>query len=883
MNYADHPEVLQGVIAVLENQDNLAVVVDQNLKVVYFNKQLRALVDLNEESLLGKTLLQILEAKNVHSEAMQALKAQLDMPPPWHFEIELPIKEGQRYWFRINAFFLENSCLETTYFVYVAEDISSTVLYEEELSLEQTRLEMIFKNAPAGMIFVNEDSTIMEINDYGAEMLGGTSKEIIGRRLNNLLNEGASENRPIMEVEFEQEFEKFSERLKSVLSKRVQKTEIELKQVVKTQLGSENKWFKFIISAMTIKKQNFALIIMEDITLRKQIANELITNEKRLRLITDNMLDLITQVDKNGYIVYATPSHFSILGFHPEELVGKKLMDFIYTEDHNLAKEKFQRRIQTGDNFTTEMRILKYDGSYLWVEATGNVVTDDLFGICILYVSRDITMRKEAEYESLRAKEQAIEANRSKSQFLANMSHEIRTPLNGIIGMTNLTIMTDINHEQKENLLMVRNSAITLLNIINDILDFSKLEAGKVSIEKIRFNLPDIVHRVVKPLKVQGLEKGIEVEVKIHEGVPQYVHGDPVRISQVLSNLVSNAVKFTMKGGVFIEVKANKISGNQDILEVLFSVQDTGIGISEEDIERIFISFSQADGSITRKFGGTGLGLSISKMLVNLMGGKLHVSSQLNLGTNFTFAIPLKAAQSIMSVGGLEEDIEYVPEVEFTLNILICEDERINQKLFKRLLVKQGHQVEIAENGIEAIDILKKKSFDLILMDIQMPLMDGLSTLSVIRNELKLDVPVIAVTAYALKGDRERFMSAGMNEYISKPINIREFYEKIEQVGRKRGTHKTDELLDRVLGKSDDMSKIVTSVYMTPLYDIKLFIDKNDAEMVEKTSHRIKELFEKDGAVRLKRLAMKMELAARRQNLQEAIVYYSEILKLMDV
>lgn len=876
MSFIDLPPMLQGVVAVLENHEGMAVITTEDRKVLYANYALLTFLDRKLEEAVERPLSELLVSAAVDEVSLEKAGITLTRKPPFQMSVEVLLRDKMFHWFYVSSFEVLDQ--QDSYYVFMADDVTENRNVEEELNVEQKRLEAIFKNAPIGMVFLDEKFLTIGINDFGAELFGRRIEDTIGLPVDNLIDTTSW-----VQVVGQKQSVQLSSVLEGIFFEDSKKTDMEFCQSVKSQFGIQDKWFKVSLSGLNVKNGKLATLLIEDITMRKQIANELISNEKRLRMITDNMLDLITQVDIEGSIVYATPSHLAILGYNPEDLIGKKLMDYIYPEDYQVAAEKFSRRFQTGDNFTTEMRILKYDGSYLWVEATGNVISDDLLGQCVLYVSRDITVRKQAEYESLRAREQAIEANRSKSQFLANMSHEIRTPLNGIIGMTNLTLMTEITLEQKENLTMVKNSAITLLNIINDILDFSKLEAGKVSIEKIRFNLPDIVQRVIKPLKVQGLEKGIDVELKIKDNVPQYVHGDPVRVSQVLTNLISNAVKFTAKGGVFIELGAESIDNTRDFMQVKFSVQDTGIGISEDDLERIFLSFSQADGSITRKFGGTGLGLSISKMLVDLMGGKIAVNSQLGMGTTFSFTLPLKTAQSIMSVGGLEDEFEIILDPGFKLEVLVCEDEKINQKLFKRLLAKQGHEVEIAENGIEAIEILKNRNFDLILMDIQMPLMDGLSTLSVIRNELKLSTPVIAVTAYALKGDRERFLSAGMNEYISKPINIREFYEKIERIGKHKGKNVTDELLDRVMTKSDDMTKIVKSTYVTPLYDIKLFIDKNDPEMVEKTSHRLKEMFERDNAVRLKRLAMKMELAARRQNLSEATIYYSEILKLMEV
>lgn len=867
--------------SIMEHLSSMVIVTDSESIVQYVNPAFVNIIGMKAKEVVGRSLKEILECNAKYFDIENFAKSCLGAEKPWTKEYKGTLLNGEIYWIRIKAFSICPDNESEEYVVYTVDDITEQKRSQDELFAEKSRLEMIFKNASIGMIFLDRTLKIVDINDNGMKMLGRHLDDVADHSLCDIITTADSElTSESMGTNHSISCE-LGRHVADIFTGRSAKTDFEFKQSVKTRFGFESKWFKAKISTMILRGESFALVILEDITVRKQIASELIDNEKRLRLITDNMLDLITQVDQNGVVIYATPSHKTILGYFPEEVIGKPLMDYVLPEDRPQAIEQFKRRLTTGENFMTEMRICKKDGSALWVEATGNVVMDDRYGTSILYVSRDTTIRKQAEYESMRAKEQAIEANRSKSQFLANMSHEIRTPLNGIIGMTNLTIMSDISDEQRENLVLVKNSAITLLNIINDILDFSKLEAGKVAIEKIRFNLSDVVQRVVKPLRIQAMEKNIILDVKIEDNVPEHVHGDPVRISQVLSNLVSNALKFTQKGGVMVSVKVNSTSG--DKVSVDFSVKDTGIGISEDDLEKIFNSFSQADGSITRKYGGTGLGLSISKMLVGLMGGELLVKSRLGEGSDFHFTLPFKVAQTIMSINGMEEDIEYVPEVAYPLRVLVCEDEKINQKLFKRLLLKQGHNVELAENGIQAIEKLKSMAFDLILMDIQMPIMDGLSALSVIRNELKSDVPVIAITAYALKGDREKFLAAGMNEYISKPINIREFYEKIEKLGYGKENIPRDELFEKVLSAEKEQVVLNKENYTMPLYDIKLFLDQKDGELLEKTAHRIKELFEADGAVRLKRLAMKMELAARRQNMVEATQYYTEIMKLMDI
>jgi PAS domain S-box-containing protein len=868
---------LKPSVTAFEYLPNMVVIVNPEMKIAYVNLAFEQSTGIKFESVRGLDLDQLFQMADGEY-VLKTFKLEHSNPEiPSEREYHGKTSLGEDYWLRINEFAIVPNEFHHDYYVYIIDNISETKKNKSELDLEKTRLEVIFKNAPVGMIFVTSDLRIVDINDFAVSMLNDSDPNILGTLLCDVLNHNHKNKEMFRAFEHCELGDNIQEAFKDRQSSKI----IEFKQSFQGTCGVYDKWFKAQISIIEIRQALFALVILEDITLRNQIANDLTANEKRLRLVTDNMLDLITQVDQNGIVTYATPSHFSILGYYPEDIVGKALVDFIFEDDKTMVEEHFKRRLMTEENFISEMRVVKRTGDLLWMEATGKVISDDQYGKSIVYVSRDTTIRKQAEYEGQKAKEIAIEANRSKSQFLANMSHEIRTPLNGIIGMTNLTIMTDINAEQKENLMLVKSSAINLLNIINDILDFSKLEVGKVVIERIKFNLLDVLNGVIKPLKLLALEKNIDLDLKIYEKVPAFVYGDPVRIGQVISNLVTNALKFTQKGGVLIEIKP--VSTKGDVMQILFSVQDTGIGISEEDLERIFRSFSQADGSITRKYGGTGLGLSISKMLVGLMGGLLEVNSQLNYGSNFHFSIPLKVAQMNIDHLMRDEDLENIPPVEFKLNILICEDDKINQKLFKRLLLKQGHDIEVAENGIQAIEILKRSKFDLILMDIQMPLMDGLTALSIIRNELKLKIPVIAVTAYALKGDRERFITAGMDEYISKPINIREFFEKIERIGTHKGNDNKDDLLEKVLKRPKEGFVINKELYAVPLYEIKLFLDQNDSEMLERTSHLIKERFDSEGAVSLKRLAMKMELAARRQNISEATQYYSEILQLMDI
>jgi PAS domain S-box-containing protein len=526
-----------------------------------------------------------------------------------------------------------------------------------------------------------------------------------------------------------------------------------------------------------------------------KIAAALREGAERYSFLADAMPQIVWTARPDGHRDYYNKRWLDYTGLSLAQSKDCSWGPVAHPDDLQPIIERWTRAVSTGEDFEFEFRLKRAcDDAYLWHLARAVPMRNDR-GEIVQWVgtTTDIDESKRSKMTLQEAKEAAETANRAKSEFLANMSHEIRTPMNSIIGMTELALETDIGIEQREYLDMVKVSGKVLLAVVNDILDFSKIEAGKLELEAICFNLRDCVRTVLKPLTIRAKKKGLELRTDISNDVQEHLIGDSMRLGQILLNLTDNALKFTARGSVVVQVTAAEasVAGEQCLH---FSVKDTGIGIPPEKQELIFEGFAQVDGSTTRNYGGTGLGLAIASRLVEKMRGKIWIISTLGLGTTFHFTASFPVAKTHPPTSVVTTDS--MPEIHdpVSLHVLIVEDNEINRGMVTAILAKRGHSLVQAASGPEALASTRIESFDFILMDVQLPSMDGLEVTRRIRAEEPLGrhTPIVAMTARTMPGDRERCLAAGMDDYLSKPLDRIELLAIIERVSAALPTAKRD-------------------------------------------------------------------------------------------
>ena len=467
----------------------------------------------------------------------------------------------------------------------------------------------------------------------------------------------------------------------------------------------------------------------------------------------------------------------------PRRLSMEQWREMIHPDHLAATNAAFESATPEQPMFQVEFRVVRPDGSIRWHRGHGRVEFTGYVAVRVTGASMDITEEKEMLLRLEQARATAEAAMHAKGAFLANMSHEIRTPMNGIIGTIRLLIDSGVTEEQREYVNTIRSCGDALLQLVNDILDLSKIEVGKLTLERAPFQLESLVKDTVAVVSPMAISRNLELRLLFEEGLPDTVLGDAQRLRQILLNLLSNAVKFTESGSVTMGVSV--VGGAQDTVELQFLVRDTGIGISPQVQQAIFEPFTQADSSTTRRYGGTGLGLAICRRLITLMGGKLDLDSEPGRGSTFVFhasfpvdarpAAPTRPAQDRIQVARKR------------LHILLVEDNVVNQKVATRLLERMGHRIDIASDGRQAVSAVQVVKYDLVLMDCQMPIMDGYAAAQAIRGlECGRHLPIVAMTAHAMPEDRRRCLDAGMDEYMAKPISAERLYDLVESFGGRR-------------------------------------------------------------------------------------------------
>lgn len=713
-------------------------------------------------------------------------------------------------------------------------DITKRIETHIQLEQSEERSRLIMDSSLNAIITVDTSGRINFWNKQAEVIFGWKENEVIGKLLTETIIPNSHRER------HQRGFEKFLETKEGAFLNK----QMELPAIKKS--GVE---FPVEISIIPVFQDDnmFFCSFIQDISERKKAENKLRFQEEKFRNIIANMNLGLIEVDNDEIIQFTNQSFADISGFDKEELIGKNASElFILGENLDLINEKIKLRSK-GVSDIYQVPVRNKRGELRWWAISGAPNFDDKGNqIGSIGIHLDITEQKQLEIELEKEKIKAEEASKAKEAFLANMSHEIRTPLNAIVGFLRELEKQQLTFLQKK---YIENSSIAskhLLSIINNILDISKIEAGEMSLEHENFVLEKTVSNVISILLPKAIQKDIKLVSKIEKNVFPVLKGDSLRLEQILFNLVGNSLKFTPKGQITIYCKL--ISECNTHQEICLSIKDTGIGMDESYIENIFNKFSQEDKDVTRKYGGTGLGMPITKELVQLMNGRIEIKSKKNIGTKISVFISLEKGD----ISGIKhESILKKTNIDDT-KILLVEDNDLNRMVAQNSLQYFNCKITEAENGVEAIEILKKQKFDIILMDIQMPEMDGIEATKIIREELEIKTPIIALTANAFKTEIEKCKKAGMNDYITKPFEENTLLETISKnliKSKNKNSNEEEKLYDLTSlnslsrGNSDFVNKMI-NIFKIQTADTIIKIDtaflENNFEEISRLIHKIK-------------------------------------------
>ncbi len=750
---------------VAEENINAVIFADAKGEITWVNKSFTKITGYSLEEIVGKKPGKVLQGPDTDPNTIAYLKRQVENGQPFNCEIVNYRKNGERYWIRILGQSNRDAQGRISGYFALEEDITTDKEIEERIKQYETRFRLAFEKIGDNVWEHDFRSGVTYFSNTDRDLFGYTFDDVTDNA--KLWWHSTHEDDRWMLDENDRKYQ----------SGEIDHHSLEYRMIHK---DGSIRWVLdrgVVVEKAADGKPLKILGTHADITSIKEFESRIRKNEEKYRNIIANMHLGLLEVDTEERIQFANRSFCEMSGYEEQELLGKFARSlFVRGENVGIMEQKNELRKQ-GIMDAYEIVIKNKRGELKWWLISGAPrYNESGENVGSIGIHLDITKQKVMEYQLMQAKKTAEDSSRTKEAFLANMSHEIRTPMNAIMGMANQLDKTRLDHKQQFFLDTILSAADNLLVIINDILDLSKIEAGKLALERIGFELRTVVEHAFQMLSQKATEKGLHLRIAhFDESISRVLIGDPYRINQILLNLVGNSIKFTESGHV--EVNCRLVDQTETVQTISVEVRDTGIGMDKEFIRHLFDKFEQEDASITRQYGGTGLGMSICKQLIELMGGSIRADSVKGSGTTVTFTVQF--------VTGSVENIPAREVAHFDTGllkgkrILVVDDNEMNRIVATTILNNFQAVTLEAGNGREAIELLKEAQPDLVLMDVQMPVMDGIEATRIIRSGISASIPIIALTANAIKGDNDKCIEAGMNDYISKPFKEEELVKSI--------------------------------------------------------------------------------------------------------